>query len=169
VDWLPDLWRGRVGLTFAPGKTQADAATGVWERDLDADLMRLSKTYEIAVLVSLIEDHELIELQIPTLVERAQAHGIMVSRFPIRDGDLPRDMPRFHDLVRFVVNEAVAGRHVAIHCKGGLGRAGTVGGCVLRASGLDSDDALRELASTRSPNCPETGKQREFVRTFALI
>ena len=41
VDWLPLPWRGRVGLTFAPGK-HADSYMGFrWTRDLDMDLARL--------------------------------------------------------------------------------------------------------------------------------
>lgn len=45
VDWLPTPWLGRVGLTFAPGKIQRDAATGSWERDLKADIERLRSEY----------------------------------------------------------------------------------------------------------------------------
>lgn len=49
--------RGRIGMTFAPGKN----STGIecrWARDLETDLIRLRDVYRADILVSLIEDHE---------------------------------------------------------------------------------------------------------------
>jgi hypothetical protein len=54
IDWF----RGRVGMTFAPGK-QTDARAGFrWERDLDADLDRMLED-GATVLVGLLTDSEL--------------------------------------------------------------------------------------------------------------
>ena len=66
------------------------------------------------------------------------------------------------------------GRKTAVHCRGGIGRTGTVVGCWLVESGVakDGPEALviiaREWAtvekSRRYPMSPETGGQCEFVR-----
>ena len=44
----------RLGMTFAPGKKQTDALTGVWDRDLRTDLERLSNAFRVRTLVSLL-------------------------------------------------------------------------------------------------------------------
>ncbi|MGE4067447.1 MAG: ADP-ribosylglycohydrolase family protein [Vicinamibacterales bacterium] len=166
VDWLDTPWRGRVGLTLAPGKKQAYPQSGApWDRDLDADVARLRDvgTHD---LVCLVEDIELEHLSIPDLVERAEAAGIRVHRLPIRDRDVPGDLETLRGLISDIVGWIAAGRSVVVHCMGGLGRAGTVGGCVLRATGRAPEDALSHLADRR-PGAPETDAQRDFIRRFA--
>lgn len=57
---------GRIGMTFAPGKKQRHAETGPWERDLDTDLDAIA-AWNAAAVASLIEDHEIEDLQIGRL------------------------------------------------------------------------------------------------------
>lgn len=139
VDWLPTSWLGDVGLTFAPGKKQADAASGSWDRDLPADLRRLREDFRTDHLVCLLEDHELGELAIDPLPRLAAEAGIAFHRLPIRDGSVPNNVDDVANLIARIAGWAAAGENVVVHCKGGLGRAGTVGGCVLRAAGMGSD------------------------------
>lgn len=166
VAWLPLPWPGKVGLTFAPGKKDPAAATGAWDRDLAADLQRLKTVYETAILVSLIEDHELDLLQIQQLPEAAAAAGIALRRFPIADVSVPADASLVSALVAEIGGHARAGKNLVIHCRGGLGRTGTIGGCVLRSAGFDGQAALAALRAARGVHCPETREQREFILTF---
>ena len=168
VDWLEAPWPGRVGLTFAPGKKQRDAASGVWSRDLEADLKRIREYFKADHLICLLEDNELVELGISQLPEEAAAQGIGFHRLPIRDGDIPRSHAAVSALVARIAAWAAAGQNVVIHCKGGLGRAGTIGGCVLRAAGAGASEALSVLSSTRGPNCPETTAQRTYITDFVV-
>jgi ADP-ribosyl-[dinitrogen reductase] hydrolase len=167
VGWLPTPWRGRVGLTFAPGKYDDYALSGPWARDLDLDLARLREHHGATRLVTLLEDHELDELRIPRLVEAATHRGLRVRRLPIVDGDTPADAAAFAALIADIAGWAAAGEVVVVHCRGGLGRAGTVGGCVLRLAGLDGEAAVAAVAAVRGPNAPETRAQRAYVRAFA--
>lgn len=166
VDWLPTPWLGKVGLTFAPGKKQSHSATGAWERDLATDIERLRREFSANHLVCLLEDPEFAELQIESLAQVAKDAGLAFHRLPIRDGATPGDPAEVNDLVSRIAGWAAAGENVVIHCKGGLGRAGTIGGCVLRAAGEDGEAALAALAASRGPNCPETSAQRRFVEQF---
>ena len=166
VDRLPTPWPGKVGLTFAPGKRQPGAASGNWQRDLVADLGRLRETYLADHLVCLLEDTELHELGIDNLPAAAVDAGIAYHRLPIADGQLPDDEVAVTALVSRIVGWAAAGETVVIHCKGGLGRAGTIGGCVLRAAGREGQTALAELVQARGKNCPETAAQRGFIERF---
>lgn len=166
VDWLPTPWLGNVGLTFAPGKKQTDAASGSWDRDLQTDLGRLRQDFHADHLVCLLEDHELGELAIDPLPSLAAGAGIAFHRLPVRDGSVPNNTHDVTHLVARIAGWAAAGENVVIHCKGGLGRAGTIGGCVLRAAGLDGRATLVALAEARGPNCPETSAQRACIVGF---
>lgn len=163
VDWLSTPWMGKVGLTFAPGKVQADAATGAWERDLRVDLDRLREELGADRLICLLQDDELAELGIATLPHAAEAAGMRFHPLPIADGELPDATQDVAGLVSDIAGWAAAGENVVIHCKGGLGRTGTIGGCVLRSVGMDGDAALQELARARGPACPETSQQRRSL------
>jgi len=167
VDWLSTPWLGEVGLTFAPGKKQPDAATGAWDRDLPADVERLRHQFAAKHLVCLLEDPEFVALKIEGLAAAAQAAGIAFHRLPLRDGSVPGDPADVANMVSRIAGWAAAGENVVIHCKGGLGRAGTIGGCVLRYSGQEAAAALKALTAARGPNCPETAQQRRFVEDFA--
>ena len=168
VGWLAGPWPGRVGLTFAPGKQQAAALSGAWLRNLQLDLHQLLTVHGAQQLVCLLEDHELVELAIPDLAQRALGGGLLFSRLPIQDGSIPVDVGAVRALVRQICDWAAAGQTTVIHCKGGLGRAGTIGGCVLRAAGLDVPATFAALLEARGPSCPETNAQRLYVQHFRL-
>lgn len=82
--------RGKIGVTFAPGKLQASAETGSWSRDLAADLDAIAN-WRAGLIVTLLEDRELNELSIPTLGDEVRRRGIEWLHLPIRDGCAPGD------------------------------------------------------------------------------
>lgn len=161
---------GRLGLTFAPGKRVASTISRVeWDRDLDADLRALRATFGTDVLVPLLEDHEFDLLRVPDLVPRAEALGMRVRRFPIRDVSVPR--PEEDAAFRALVDELHAlladGRNVTVHCRGGLGRTGLVAASVLVRHGADADDAMARVRAAR-PGAIETSGQERYVRGYAV-
>ena len=50
--------RGRIGITFAPGKIQPNAMSGAWRRDLATDLDAIAD-WNAAAVITLLEPHEL--------------------------------------------------------------------------------------------------------------
>ncbi len=168
VDWLSTPWPGRVGLTFAPGKKHSSRFSGVWNRDLEADVQRIRDHYRADHLVCLLQDDELEAFGIAGLERTARSTGLAFHRLRITDGDIPPNSGAVSELVTEVVEWARSGQNVVIHCRGGLGRAGTIGGCVLRAAGLSPEETLADLARARGPGCPETEAQRRFISGFGL-
>jgi protein-tyrosine phosphatase len=167
VDFAP--WPApprRLGMTFAPGKIQADGHSGSWNRNLSADLERLRATYETDVLVSLVEDHELAELKIDTLPDVATDIGIEVLRFPIRDVSVPSSHSETRRLVGSILTALGANRVVVVHCKGGLGRSGLVVACVLQQLGASAAEAITAVRAARA-GAIETKEQERFVHEFA--
>lgn len=162
-----DLGRrgGRLGITFAPGKKASSSFGGRWHRDLDIDLERLTAHYGVDVLVSMVEEDELVELRIPTLVAAAEGAGIAVLRLPIPDGGTA-DMPAARQVVQAAASLARSGRHVVFHCRGGLGRAGTLAACTLVRLGSGAEKAIAVVRRAR-PHAIENEHQEDFVRAFA--
>lgn len=179
VDWLPALGgagepagqhagrplaqRGNVGLTFAPGKHQRSLQGVHWERDLSADLDRLVTFERVQVVACLLEDHELLSLGIPGYVREVTARGLRLLRLPIRDATTPPAREPVSALLTHLDDAVARGERVAVHCAGGLGRAGTIAGCWLVRNGTRPDVALKILREVRGPGCPETQAQREYI------
>lgn len=160
-----------LGMTFAPGKIQAGAWTGDWNRDLMADLGRLKEFYDTDILISLVEGVELAELQITGLVGACKLLGIELIRFPIPDASVPTSIEAFKTLVNVAVTKLADGKKVVVHCKGGLGRAGTVTACIaLEATRMNlSPDRVIELVRNTRPGTIENSAQEAFVRSFNEI
>jgi protein-tyrosine phosphatase len=157
---------GRLGLTFTPGKN-APGVDCTWRRDLRADLERLHEVYGVGAMVNLLEDHEMAALGIAGYAGEVQRLGVVLRRLPIADSGVPRDVDEVGSLVRWVLAQLAAGTHVAVHCRGGLGRAGTVVACCLVGAGHAPEEAMREVRATRS-DAIENAAQEVFARGFGL-
>jgi protein-tyrosine phosphatase len=158
---------GRLGMTFAPGmKTRG--MRGRWDRDLRTDLRVLSKEYGADVLVSVIEEHEYHGYKIPELFEQDVVEGIEVLRFPIEDMNVPKEAEaeEYEGLIRKIVSRMREGKNVVVHCRGGLGRTGTVASCVLVALGYHSADEAIDTVRAARKGTVQTRDQEEFVRRF---
>ncbi|MDP9474287.1 MAG: cyclin-dependent kinase inhibitor 3 family protein [Actinomycetota bacterium] len=170
VNFLPDnttRTRGRLGMTFAPGM-HAPSLGGDWERNLAADLEALEKDHGIAVLVSLMEEHEYRGYGIPELYEQDAFGGIEVRRFAIRDMGAPKEAEsrEFEAMVREVIENLERGRSVAVHCRGGRGRTGTVAACVLVALGRHAADEAIGVVRAARKGTVQTEEQEDFVCRF---
>ncbi len=157
---------GRVGLSFCPGKHQPHAMTGAWARDLHADLDAIA-LWGARAVVTLVEAHELRALRVEHLGEAVAARGMRWFHLPIRDVTAPGAEfekewasvgPALHAILR-------AGENVFVHCKGGLGRAGTVAARLLVELGQSPDTAIRAVRAAR-PGAIEVAAQERYVRAL---
>ena len=154
---------GRVGMTLCPGKRDPAAMTGPWDRDLDADLKAIVE-WGASVLVTLMEAHELVQLGVPDIGERAESLGMVWLHLPIPDVSIPD--------AAFEAAWATAGeclratltdrRGIVIHCRGGLGRTGLVAARLLIELGEMPREALDAVRAVR-PGAVETRQQEEYV------
>jgi protein-tyrosine phosphatase len=91
--------------------------------------------------------------------------------FPIPDLDVVDDH-RYDEVAR-TIEDGLARGAVYVHCWGGVGRTGTVIGCVLADEGLDRNEVIERLATfraaTRKANrrAPEMPVQHELIRCRA--
>jgi ADP-ribosyl-[dinitrogen reductase] hydrolase len=170
VDWV-DLRRvpalaaspGRLGMTFLPGKDEGPG--GSHHRDLDRDVGRLRDVYSVDTVVLLVEDHELERLRVPDIADEMAAHGIDLVRHPIPDLGFPADRGAFRGTLDDIRARLANGENVVVVCRGGLGRTGTVVGCLLRDGGLDGDAAIALTRASRH-GAIETVEQERFVGSW---
>jgi ADP-ribosyl-[dinitrogen reductase] hydrolase len=160
----PAAHMGRIGLTFCPGKHQPGAMTGAWARDLDLDLDAIA-AWNAAAVVTLIEAEEMQRLQVLRLGEGVAVRGMTWHHLPIRDvtapgGDFEAAWACVGEGLRARLRE---GFNVLIHCKGGLGRAGTVAARLLVELGCDPERAIMQVRQAR-PGAIETASQERHVR-----
>ena len=170
ADFVPEErteTRGRLGMTFAPGM-KALGMRGRWERDLTSDLRVLREEHGTDVLVSVMEEHEYGGYGIPELFERDRLGGVEILRFAIEDMGVPEEAEReaYEDLILNIVDRLRGGETVIVHCRGGLGRTGTVAACVLVALGNHSADEAIAVVRAAREGTVQTGDQEDFVRRF---
>jgi len=160
---------GLVGLTFAPGKVQAGAMTGAWSRDLALDL-DVIEAWNAAAVVTLVEEHELQSLQIAALGAQVTERHMTWIHTPIRDYGVPdgafeASWAEYGAGLRARVRD---GANVLVHCKGGLGRAGTIAARLLVELGMDHGTAIEQARSVR-PGAIETSAQLAHVMECAPV
>ena len=152
-----------IGMTFCPGKTDLGVATVAWERDLDLDLDAVV-AWGAKAVISLIEDHEFDLLKVPGLGRAVKSRRMMWFHLPIRDFRPPDsrftdqwcvDGPRIHKILN-------GGGSVVLHCRGGLGRTGTVAAQLLVEMGKDPAAAISDVRHAR-PGAIETVEQKDYV------
>ncbi len=153
---------GVIGITFCPGKGDF-----FWARDLAADLDVIAR-WQAQSIVTLIEDHEFDMLGVPELGAQICARGIDWYHLPIVDVQPPD--ARFESAWLSVGPKLCGslrnGAKVLVHCRGGLGRAGTVAALLLVELGVSAPNAIKRVRAAR-PGAIQTREQERYVLDFS--
>jgi len=145
----PDF--GRVGITFCPGKYDRHAISGYWDRDLELDLDAV-RDWGAAAVVTLLEPKELTLLRVERLGEEVIRRNIRWFHLPIVDVSIPdekfeREWAIVGEELRSMLRRRL---DVLVHCRGGLGRAGTIAARLLVELWNGARESNREYR--RSPS-----------------
>jgi ADP-ribosyl-[dinitrogen reductase] hydrolase len=151
---------GVIGLTLCPGKK--DPGRG-WDRDLDTDLAVI-REWGAEVVVTLVERHELQFLKVSSLPNAVAQHGMRWIHLPIRDVSAPdRNFEMSWVTAGAELRNILrSGGSIFVHCRGGLGRAGTVTARLLVEMGMDPQGAIDAVRRAR-PGAIETREQERHV------
>ena len=154
---------GQIGITFCPGKHDDSLYGGRWERDLDVDLDVIAR-WQPSAMVTLIEDHEFRLLHVPLLGEGVRARNIEWHHLPIVDVEPPdaRFESRWRTSGPKLLGYLRAGGRVLVHCRGGLGRAGTVAARLLIELDAPNKEAVALVRKAR-PGAIQTSEQERYL------
>ena len=163
----PGNGQGRIGITLCPGKTDPAAMSGAAARDLDTDLDAI-RGWGASAVITLITDEEIDHLGVRDIQEAVRDRHMEWWHAPVPDG-MP---PGAHFEEAWTVSgEAIRDRlrlgfDVLVHCKGGLGRAGTVAARLLVELGERPDEVIRRVREVR-PGAIENEAQEAHVAACA--
>ena len=119
-------------------------------------------------VVCLVEEHELRD-RYPEYVDWLRLNaGVSALWFPVQDLHAP-SLDAVRPLLGEMVRRIHAGEHLLVHCAAGIGRAGTIGVCLLMELGMARDEALAHVAGHRPMAGPEVGAQRALVDHLAAL
>jgi ADP-ribosyl-[dinitrogen reductase] hydrolase len=137
-------------------------------RDKTKDRLKKLLDAGIECFVDLTKPTELLRYDtfLPFYVEYA--------RKSIKDHGVPTARSQMVEILEHIANSMRAGRPVYVHCRAGIGRTGTVVGCLLAERGMQGQATIDELnrlwqQSRRSrswPFIPETDAQSHYVREW---
>lgn len=127
-------------------------------------------TFGITHFIDLTEDGELSPYY--NYLHASTAH----LRFPIRDTYIPESVESVRKLIKQIlaIADADSGNKIYIHCWGGVGRTGTIVGCLLAEMyGYDYEETLHQL-NVLFQDCPkssyraipENDHQRLFIAKY---
>lgn len=126
----------------------------------------------VRTFIDLTEEGEGPGPYVARLRERAEARGVRVGhrRFAVPDCGIP-SASLMRSTLDAIYDAIAAGEPVYVHCWGGIGRTGTVVGCLLREQGLTPEETLGVIARkwlamekrSRHPRSPEWPGQFAFI------
>ena len=162
------LKTGSIGITMCPGKHDRRSRHGPWRRNLAADL-DVVKAWGAVGVLTLIQGHEFEELNVHALRNEVRARNMASWWMPIFDLDVPDDafMVDWRTRTGAYVRQALRdGSKVLVHCRGGVGRAGTVAAMLLIDFGVFPTTAIARVRAAR-PGTIETYGQEQFVLDYS--
>lgn len=155
--YLSDSFGPRGFLWLKKGKLAGTPRPGIIH-DLDYDLAIL-KRVGVTTLLSLTER--------PPDVAEMEAHGLKNIWSPVPDMEAP-SLTQASDICRKIDAALEKGEVIAVHCRAGLGRTGTILAAYLVWEGSSAFDALEEVRRIE-PRWVQSDLQVNFLERFATV
>ena len=149
-------------LSAFPGREH----TNVFSIDLMEEFFDFLDSNRYRSLVSLVEVHEFDQfISYPKFEEKIGKRNFSWFFHPLKDMTAPDEIfrERFFETQSHLLENLRSGKKIAIHCKGGLGRSGTIAALLLRHLGFSAEKSI-ELVRKSRPGAIETKEQEIFIQ-----
>ena len=152
IHWVPQAEPRRLGLTARPRGGEGLAhEVEAWKRAA------------VDVVVSLLESHEIREMELADEGRLCAEHDIEFLRFPIPDRGTPASAREAAAFIADLHARLVAGQSLLLHCRAGIGRTGVIAACLLSDLGVPVADLFHVLSRARGMAMPDTNAQVQWV------
>ena len=120
-------------------------------------------------VVSLLAQDEAQELGLAGEAMLVQAASMEFDSYPIDDFTLPEPLETFMRFSYRLYQNLVNGKNIVLHCRAGIGRSGMTAAAVLIHAGRTADQALEQISRCRGVEVPDTGEQKEWIRSNQAV
>jgi len=128
-----------------------------------ADEMQALRQADIDVVVSMLENHEAVELGLKKERRAAEHAGMVFVNFPIVDHSVPKSTESFLKFLSHLEHHLANGRRIGVHCRACIGRSSVVTASLLVRSGIPLEEAWTTIAIARQYPVPDTAEQAAWV------
>lgn len=139
----------------------AKPVSGEWIAEEFAGLKGLG----VNIIVSLLEYDEASEVGLSGEKEHCENSQIGFIQFPIVDRGLP-DRDEARKLVKSLYAQILDGKHVVVHCRIGIGRAGIITGAILKEGRKTAAQAIQMISGARRVQVPDTEAQVKWLEDY---
>ena len=159
---------GVIGVTICPGKKAPSTFGGTWDRDLTQDLELIQSRFGPKSIITLMPTYELVESGVPGLGQAVSDLGMGWHHLAIDDMEAPdKEFEKaWKEALPEIVGTVQNGGNVLVHCRGGLGRSGTVAAVILIELGMATENAVAIVRAAR-PGAIENSEQESYVRRYS--
>ena len=135
--------------------------------DLMEEFFDFLESNSYQALVSLVEVHEFDQfISYPKFKKKIGKRNFSWCFHPLKDMTAPDEIftSDFFETQSSLLKYLRSGKKIAIHCKGGLGRSGTIAALLLRHLGFSAEKSI-ELVRKSRPGAIETEEQEIFIQS----
>ena len=127
--------------------------------------------FNCSTVVSLVEDSEFDQLcEKKLFVRNIYQHNLNWIHMPIVDLKVPNHEFKQKWLTTKILlkNNLIQGKNIVLHCKGGIGRSGTIAALILIEHGEENINAIK-LVRKKRQGAIENKLQEQFVLDYRVI
>jgi protein-tyrosine phosphatase len=152
---IDGTWPGQLAIVPRP-------RGGDWLEDEIADWKKAG----LDVVVSALTPDEIESMDLGQEQAEAQRHEMELISFPIPDRGTPTSTATTDKMFRRLGKYLQEGKHVAVHCRQGIGRSSLIAAILLIQAGVAPQEAWKRVESARGCTVPDTAEQKAWVEQF---
>ena len=160
--------KGKVILTSFPGLD----INKNFQQNILLNQLSMFTNLKCSTVISLVEDSEFNQLCDKKLfVREIYKHNLKWIHMPIEDLKIPdhKFKEKWDTTKTLLKKDLLKGNNIVLHCKGGVGRSGTIAALILIEHGEEHTEAIKHVRKKRQ-GAIENELQEQFVlnyRTFS--